>query len=63
MLRSREEEACDVEENGGGEAEGINSVHDASVAFDKVTVIFNAAVAFDGGHDESTGEAEPGNQE
>ena len=55
----REIVSREVEEDGGGKADGVDAVEDAAVAGDGGAEIFDAAVAFDGGHDESTGESHP----
>src|SRR5688500_7265228 len=46
----------EVEEDGSGKAEGVDTIKDAAVAGDGGTEVFDAAVAFDGGHDESARE-------
>ena len=43
-----------VEEDRGGEAEGIDAIEDAAVSFDDYAEILNADVAFDRVHGDST---------
>ncbi len=40
--------ADQMEEDRGGEADGIDAIHDAAVAFDQRAVILHPAVPFDG---------------
>jgi len=46
-----------------GEAQGINAIHHAAVTFNQVTVIFEAAIAFDGRHDKATAETHEGDDQ
>ena len=46
-----------MEEDGGGEADGIDAVEHAAVALYHVAPVFDAVVALDGRHDESAEES------
>ena len=54
---SREEQACEMEENRRGEADGVDPIEHAGVALNERAVILDAAVALDRRHDEAAGEA------
>src|SRR5688572_27648870 len=55
-LRAKQH-AGEVEEHGGGEAEGVDAVEHAGVAGDEGAVIAHAAIALDGAHRHPAGEA------
>src|SRR6202007_3275890 len=53
-----EEEACDVEEDRGGEGERVHAVEDAAVPGDDGAKVLDTAIPLDRGHHQPT--AEPG---
>jgi len=46
-----------VEEDGGGEAEGVDAIHHTTVAGEEFAVVFDTAVTLDGGHHQAAEEA------
>jgi len=51
--RSGKEITGEMEKNWRGKAEGIDPVHDAAMAGNGGTVVFDSAVALDRGHNQS----------
>ena len=60
---SSPEEARGVEEDGRGEAQGIDPVEKATVTLQHLTEIFDAPIPLDGGHGEATEEAQQGDSQ
>src|SRR5207244_5032876 len=52
-----EEKSSKMEKDGRGKTDRINPVHHAAVSFDEISVIFDAAVALDRGHDQPAAKA------
>lgn len=58
-----EEEIDEMEEEWGGEAEGVDAVHETTVTWDGGAPVLRSEVALDGGHDEAAEEASGANEE
>ena len=52
-----------MKEDRRGKAYGIQAIENAAVSFNGGTEIFYAAVSLDGGHHQSSGKAQQGNQQ